>query len=90
MTPKQAARSLVRYGKKHPELQMTAFTIPQVPGSIARSHSVDGVAESLLKSKKYPSPGRVESRSCRGCRRQLSDRGTVKASEEHSDFRGRQ
>jgi hypothetical protein len=89
MTPKQAARSLVRYGKKHPELQMTAFTIPQVPGSIPRSHSVDGVAESLFKSKKYI-PGRVESRSCRGCRRQLSDRGTVKASEEHSGFPGRQ
>jgi hypothetical protein len=56
MTPKQAARSLVRFGKKHPELQMTAFTIPQVPGSIPRSHSVDGVAESLLKSRKYILP----------------------------------
>jgi hypothetical protein len=56
MTPKQAARSLVRFGKKHPELQMTAFTIPQVPGSIPRSHSVDGVAESLLKNKKYILP----------------------------------
>lgn len=56
MTPKQAARSLVKFGKKHPELQMTAFTIPQVPGSIPRSHPVDGVAESLLKSKKYILP----------------------------------
>ncbi len=56
MTPKQVARSLVSYGKKHPELNMSAFVIPQVPGSIARSHPVDGVAESLVKSKKYLLP----------------------------------
>ena len=56
MTPKQVARSLVSYGKKHPELDMTAFVIPQVPGSIHRSHPVDGVAESLVKSKKYLLP----------------------------------
>jgi hypothetical protein len=56
MTPKQVARSLVGYGKKHPELNMTAFVIPQVPGSIHRSHPVDGVAESLVKSKKYLLP----------------------------------
>jgi hypothetical protein len=35
---------------------MTAFVIPQVPGSVPRSHSVDGVAESLVKSKKYLIP----------------------------------
>jgi hypothetical protein len=56
MTPKQVARSLVAYGKKHPELDMTAFVIPQVPGSIRRSHPVDGVAESLVRSKKYLLP----------------------------------
>ena len=56
MTPKQVARSLVSYGKKNPELNMTAFVIPQVPGSIPRSHPVDGVAESLVKSKKYLLP----------------------------------
>jgi hypothetical protein len=56
MTPKQVARSLVSYGNKHPELNMTAFVIPQVPGSIPRSHAVDGVAESLVKSKKYLIP----------------------------------
>jgi hypothetical protein len=55
-TPKQVARSLVKYGKKHPEVEMSAFVIPQVPGSIPRSHSVDGVAESLVKSKKYLLP----------------------------------
>jgi hypothetical protein len=55
-TPKQVARSLVSYGKKNPELNMTAFVIQQVPGSIPRSHPVDGVAESLVKSKKYLLP----------------------------------
>jgi len=56
MTPKQVARSLVKYGKKYPEVGMIAFVIPQVPGSVPRSHPVDGVAESLLKSKKYLIP----------------------------------
>lgn len=56
MTPKQAANSLVRYGKEHPEAEMSAFVIPQVPGSVPRSHPVDGVAESLVKSKKYLIP----------------------------------
>ena len=56
MTPKQAARSLVAYGKLHPELHMSAFVIRQIPGSMPRSHSVDGVAESLIKSKKYILP----------------------------------
>src|ERR1700728_1611943 len=56
MTPKQLARSLVSYGNKHPELNMSAFVIPQIPGSIPRSHPVDGVAESLVKSKKYLLP----------------------------------
>ncbi len=56
MTPKQAARSLVKYGKEHPEVKMTAFVIPQVQGNMSRSHGVDGVAESLVKSKKYLIP----------------------------------
>ena len=55
-TPKQVARSLVRYGHDHPELHMTAFVIRQVPGSVPRSHAVHGVAESLVKSKKYLLP----------------------------------
>jgi hypothetical protein len=55
-TPKQVAKSLVKYGRKHPELEMSAFVIPQVAGSVARSHPVDGVAESLIKSKKYLLP----------------------------------
>jgi hypothetical protein len=56
MTPKQVARSLVRYSQKDPSVKMTAFVIPQIPGTIPRSHPVDGVAESLVKSKKYLIP----------------------------------
>jgi len=55
-TPKQVARSLMKFAKKHPEANMTAFVIPQVPGTIRRSHPVDGVAESLVKSKRYLIP----------------------------------
>ena len=55
-TPKQVARSLEKYAKKNPELPYTVFVIPQVQGTIARSHRIDGIAESLLKSKKYVVP----------------------------------
>ena len=55
-SPKQVARSLVQYGTKHPETEMSAFLIPQVPGTIKRSKPVDGVAQSLVKSKKYVIP----------------------------------
>ncbi|MCL2660111.1 MAG: hypothetical protein FWD64_06290 [Acidobacteriaceae bacterium] len=55
-TPKQIARSLTRYRKRHPEVKMTIFVIPQVPGSVPRSHGVHGVAESLVRSKKYLIP----------------------------------
>jgi len=55
-TPKQVARALVSYSKKHPELNMTAFVVPQVRGTVSRSHNVDGVAESLVKSKRYLIP----------------------------------
>jgi hypothetical protein len=56
MTPKQVAKSFLEYGKKHPELEMSSFIIPQVPGSVARSHAVCGITESLIKSKKYLLP----------------------------------
>jgi hypothetical protein len=56
MTPKQVAKSLVKYGKEHPDVHMSAFVIPQVSGSMSRSHGVDGIAESLVKSKKYLIP----------------------------------
>lgn len=55
-TPKQVARSLTKYAEKHPDLQFSTFQIPQVPGSIPRSHPIDGVLESVVKSKKYVVP----------------------------------
>jgi hypothetical protein len=56
MTPKQAAKSLVKYSKTNRDLEFSTFVIPQVPGSIRRSTSPDGVVESLVKSKKYVLP----------------------------------
>jgi hypothetical protein len=56
MTPKQTARSLVKYSKRHSDLDSAAFLIPQVPGVIHRSTPVNGVVESLVKSKKYVLP----------------------------------
>jgi hypothetical protein len=51
-TPKQAAKSLVHYSKHHPEVRLTTFVIPQVPG-LKRSKRVHGVLESVLFAKKY-------------------------------------
>jgi hypothetical protein len=56
MTPKQAAKSLVHYGEKHPNLGLTGFVIPQISGTLPRSRTVRGVLESVLKSKKYIVP----------------------------------
>jgi hypothetical protein len=52
-TPKHAAKSLVRYSRRHPDLEFTSYVIPQVPGSVKRSKPVRGVLESLLRAKKY-------------------------------------
>jgi hypothetical protein len=46
-TPKQIAYKLVRFARKHPEMQMTVFDISQVPGYRQQSHSNKSVAESL-------------------------------------------
>ena len=55
-TPKQVAKSLEKYAKKNPDMPFTVFVIPQVQGTIPRSHRIDGIAESLVKSKKYVVP----------------------------------
>jgi len=55
-TPKQVARSLTHYARKHPELELSIFKIPQVEGSVERSRPTRGVAESLVKTKKYAIP----------------------------------
>jgi hypothetical protein len=55
-TPKQDARSLTKYAKRHRDLTFSTFVIPQVSGTIPRSKPTDGVLESLIKSKKYVAP----------------------------------
>jgi hypothetical protein len=55
-TPKQVAKSLVNYARHHPIVELSSFQISQVPGSIQRSRPVDGLAEGLLKTKKYVVP----------------------------------
>jgi len=56
MTPKQTARSVVKYERRHSDLQFSSLVISQVPGSTPRSFQVDGVLESFVKSKKYVVP----------------------------------
>ena len=55
-TPKQAAKSLVSYSKRHRDLQFSVVVIPQVQGTVPRSSAVRGVLESLVKSKRYALP----------------------------------
>jgi hypothetical protein len=55
-TPKHVARDVMLYGERHPELQFTAFVIPQVTGSVHRSRPVRGVVESLVRQKRYLVP----------------------------------
>jgi len=46
-TPKQIAYKLMRYARKHPELHLTVFEIPQIPGYRGHSHSTKDIAESF-------------------------------------------
>jgi len=55
-TPKQLARTLSKFSKRHPELRPSRFVIPQVPGTIPRSKRVKGVFEVMLTAKKYMWP----------------------------------
>jgi len=55
MTPKQAAKSLAHSAKQRPQMQLTTFIVPQVPG-LKRSKPVHGVLESLVLAKKYVTP----------------------------------
>ncbi len=55
-TPKQIAKMLARYGRRHPEVQTSDFVIPQVPGTLRRSKPVRGVLETALAAKKYMVP----------------------------------
>jgi hypothetical protein len=66
-TPKQMAKRLVQFSARHPQLRLSRFIIPQVPGDMARSKAVHGVVESFLKSKKYIVPSGVVSPIFAGC-----------------------
>jgi hypothetical protein len=55
-TPKHDAQLLVHFGERDPELHLTTFVIPQVPGNIRRSGPVRGVVESVVRAKKYMLP----------------------------------
>jgi hypothetical protein len=66
-TPKQMAKTLVKYSTRHSELRLSRTIIPQVPGSVARSTAVHGVVESFFKSKKYIVPSAVVSPIFAGC-----------------------
>lgn len=55
-TPKQMAKTLVRYSRRHTKLELSKFAIPQVPGAMPRSEAVHGVLESVVRSKKYAVP----------------------------------
>lgn len=47
-TPKQITFKLVRYAKKHPELHLEVYEIPQVPGYRRMSRNNKSIAESLI------------------------------------------
>ena len=66
-TPKQIAKTLIKFSGKHQELKFSRYAIPQVPGSAARSTPVHGVVESFLKSKKYIVPSAVVNPIFAGC-----------------------
>jgi hypothetical protein len=60
-TPKQLARTLIRYSGRHPELRLRKLVIPQIPSGLPRSTAVHGVVESFFRSKKYIVPSAVVS-----------------------------
>jgi hypothetical protein len=66
-TPKQMAKTLVKFSTRHPELKFAHYVIPQVPGSPARSTAVHGVVESFFKAKKYIVPSAIASPAFAGC-----------------------
>jgi hypothetical protein len=55
-TPQQITKCLISYRKHHPDLSLSTFFLPQIPGSRKPSHRVNGVSASLVKSKKYILP----------------------------------
>jgi len=55
-TPKHLAKSMTKFGQRDETVDLKVFQIPQVPGTIERSRKINGIAESLVRSKKYMVP----------------------------------
>ncbi len=53
-SPKSVARGLAHYSAKHPEVGLQVFMIPQVKGSLPRSHAAQDLAEGILKRYSVP------------------------------------
>ena len=47
-TPKQITAKLMRYAKKHPEINLQVFEIPQIPGYRRPSRSNKSISEALI------------------------------------------
>lgn len=66
-TPKQMAKRITKYSRRHPELQFSRLVIAQVPGSVPRSTTIHGVVDAFLTSKKYIVPSAIVSPIFAGC-----------------------
>ena len=55
-TPKQLAKSLMKYGRRHGDVRFRVYVIPQVAGTLGRSRAVRGVLESLFTGPEYTLP----------------------------------
>ncbi len=53
-SPKGVARALTHYASKHPNTDFHVFKVPQIAGSLPRSHDVQDLTESLLKRYGVP------------------------------------
>ncbi|SEF48705.1 hypothetical protein SAMN05421819_0162 [Bryocella elongata] len=53
-SPKQVARQLTKYASRHPEVELEVFKVPQVRGSLPRSHANEGVSEALVRRYGLP------------------------------------
>jgi hypothetical protein len=53
-SPKAVAKQLTKYAAQHPEVEFEVFKIPQVRGSLPRSHANEGVSEALVRHYGVP------------------------------------
>ena len=65
-TPKQIAHKLETYAKKHPEMQLQIYEIPQVPGNRRSSRANKSISESLITTA-YAIPITIVNPYLAGC-----------------------